>query len=597
MKDRSLVVNIDLLEAKLNEIPRKLEALVQSDRVLRKEELARLLESELNVREPDKSLLLHFLEKMRFIRRKRKRDLEVYIVGARRPDKIENYEIDMKATKMGKLRMEQKKHLLAEEVARLLKKAKTVKDEKAQKRLKMECVSKAKIVGKLKKQILILEQRIAQSSNLQDDVIMANLMRETELDTGELEEVTEVLAEQMNLQREIADQQSQLDHILNAGGRNDQDCLDEMFNALDAGGEVSEEFEKVYQESEVRLRDSLKLPGEPPQKVMDPPEKQGLARGTVGAPADEPESKKIFGVEDVLKYHEQRHGKLQKETTEVVYENNRKLIFKSSRIGQEKERQAGQSFGEYKKQKSLLEQAGGDLPAREEEIDFDGTFQGTNVKDSSGRGLSDFTVNRTVSHLDERKDSKNLPRSMIEETLTSNAQFDNRNAISTEKETKKLGLLQRVKNTVFGSDSKTWNNSEASLKNQLKKLDEEVAKNEYAVDFDQVRAQTNKPQLEIPDLGGNAKGDREPKTKSDQKLGIRAGKPKEDSMVSITKPSDISILNLTKKKKKLVFQSPETKKGKDNDSKKSVRKSTGKPLTYKAWGKNTIIALKKELNN
>jgi hypothetical protein len=351
-------VNIDLLEIKLFDIPPKLEAEVQNDRVLLKEELIGLLKDKFNMKNPDLVMILHFLVKFKFIRKSVKKNNIFYIVGETRDEKVENYEIEMKIMKMGMKRMIQKKEILADEVKNIIKHVKTIPNENLKKKLKLKCVAKAKIVNKLKKQILVIQTRINQSSNMQDDVNMMRLMKETALDPSQMDEVRDVLEDQMNMQKEMNDQQAQLQDILDMGQNqnNEDDVLNQMFNALDTMGEANEEFENIYNQSKII---ASKKTEEIDTKVLDPKKniKEEVKEDNTPEPLPKQKSEnKIYGIDDVVQYHEQKHGKIEPEQKEIVYNQNRTLVFNSKKNGLRNEKPTGKSFGDYKKQKSMKEQ-------------------------------------------------------------------------------------------------------------------------------------------------------------------------------------------------------------------------------------------------
>ena len=77
-------------------------------------------------------------------------------------------------------------------------------------------------------------------------------------------------------------------------------------------------------------------------------------------------------------------------------------------------------------------------------MDFNDTFKGTNKHDSSGHVPSEFTINKTVSNLDARNDTKLFPRSTIEDKRK--VDLEERMVMSQEKSENKIDILSKIKN-------------------------------------------------------------------------------------------------------------------------------------------------------
>jgi hypothetical protein len=305
-----------------------------------------------------------------------------------------------------------------------------------------------------------------------------------------------------------------------------------------------------------------------------------------------------LGINDVKQYNKEKYGEDLDENENKVQTNNGMLVFNNTENGLRKNEKNMTSFGEYKKEKEIME--------------FD-TFKGTQKQSSSGRGLSEFTINKTVSNLDPKQESKGVISSIDHRTSQKTVQ-DSRKVMSQENKNNKVGIFTKIKNKMFGSASKkekSDDNDESKSSQFESKPIKEKPQNDYAIDFfdkkmdikeeqkiEQVKSDKEEDQMTQQEV--DKKVDEEKITETPQKEENKNSNKPSDSMIEITKPNDISIINLTKnsdKKKKEVFQSPskvlkEMEKGK----KSSKKKSTGKDMSFTAWGKNSINALKRNLN-
>ena len=219
-------------------------------------------------------------------------------------------------------------------------------------------------------------------------------------------------------------------------------------------------------------------------------------------------------------------------------------------------------------------------------MEFNDTFKGTVKNESSGQVPSEFTVNKTVSNLDPRNDSKGFPRSTIE---GKEEQFsgEERKAQSQEKK-QGTGLMEKLKNSIFGSGKKEFKKNTLEVNDLGKKKREKSPENDYKVDFDA-------PPPEMKKWNVNVKSQTQAQLVKELKKENNKMK-RQDSLAEIKKPNDISIINLTKKKEQF-FKSPsKVEKEKSKSGKNgSHKKSTGKPMNFQPWGQKSINALKKDL--
>jgi hypothetical protein len=220
-------------------------------------------------------------------------------------------------------------------------------------------------------------------------------------------------------------------------------------------------------------------------------------------------------------------------------------------------------------------------------MEFD-TFKGTNKQSSSGRGLSEFTINKTVSNLDPKQESKGVISS-IDNRPTDKINQESRKAMSQENN---VGFFTKIKNSVFGSEKKKDKSGQlevvkASSFESKQKQDEPKVENDYAIDFFENKNVEDKP--ENKPVEESKKDNKEVKVETTEQIS--------ESMMKIMQPNDISIINLTKKTEKKaspVFQSPSKVVKKEEGS--SKKKSTGKDMSFRMWGQNSINALKKDIN-
>lgn len=593
------MVHLDLLEAKLAELPQKLEAFVQNQRVLKKNELYELLEERFSVKGSDKKLIMFFLQKFEFVRRVKREKHVFYIIGEKKNEKAEAVEMNVRIMEMGLQKLEQKKFSLGTQIKDLMRKVKSSTDKQAIRRMKMECVAKAKAVNSMKAKIILLQKRIDQSKSVMDDVKMMEIIEETQLDTGMLEEAKEIIQDGIDIQREIDLQTSEINQIVTQGNEGQED-LEDIFNALGSEGETNANFDKILQQSKVKVRSKVR------EEVIKSGEKRKTELEVAGfatTPNLEKElleskesaaEKKIFGIEDIKRYQEANFGKQEEAGRNKVVSNERVLVFNGKQNGLRKVEQAGASFGEYQKKKQSREKAVEErleLQAENEVMDFEDTFKGTHKQSSSARGLSEFTLNKTVSNLDQKPEQKNT-LSTMEQKATSNITYENRKAMSQEGADSQGGFFSKMKNKFLGSGKKT---AQASHSEKEKASEPRMSpiptENDYAVNF--YDSKNTESKLRKEDEKAICRKDSKKESNVDCKL--------EQTMDEIRKPNDISVINLTKKEDKnkaLSFQSPSKKDAeaeKESKPVQSKRKSTGKDMSFNMWGKNSIKMLKKDV--
>lgn len=592
--DTSIIVHLDMLEAKLAEVPPKLEAFVQSQRVLKKKELSELLEEKFGVKGTDRKVMMHFLLKFQFVRRV-KRDKNVfYIIGEKKSEKAEDVEINVRIMEMGLRRMETKQVALSQEVRSIKARVKGVREEREKKQLMMECVAKAKVVHSIKKKMLLLQNRIEQYKGVAEDIGMGRLIQGTPLDVDMLHEAREIIQDGVQIQQEIGQVTSSINMIIGQTQAKDED-LEQIYAAMGSDGEPNADFEDLLEKSGIKVTGPVREQRATREPLKEPQLAQfatdtNLERDLLESKDKMEEGPKILGIEDVKRYQQEKFGE---HTGREEVAEGKVLVFNGGQNGLRREGPGGASFGEYKRQKaSDGEGQPGQRGAENDLMEFEDTFKGTHKQSSSARGLSEFTINKTVSNLDQRPDAKNVG-SLADNKATSNITYENRKAKSHERQQEQTGFFSKIKekvSKVFASGKKeTLDSNKQDQKTSGRREDSKEPENDYAVDFTEQRQPEETP------------GQREPRREAKKsKNGSSKSKKLNQTMEEITKPNDISVVNLTKKSpkpesEKPHFQSPSSKARHDEAQATGKRKSTGKDMSFDAWGQNSIKLLKKDV--
>ena len=352
INDFSLVIDIDLLESRLSEIPLQLENLIQNQRVFQEQEFKDFLSEKFEISNPDRKMIMHFLRKFNFVRRVKRHKRIFYIVGEKRDQKVENFEVDQKLLALGLAKMIQKEQTLKEEFKNLYKKAKTIKEKNRIKSIKIECIAKAKILNRLKGKITMIRNQIDLAQTAQDDVNMKNLIQETQIDPTILEDAVDTIQQGVTIQQEIRDQQQILGQVINQSNEDQEDIL-AMFNDLDGEGNITEDFEKNYKDSVMKLEVSAR------KKVEQSPEfvnKSELKQDLYSEPSTVKKDKGILGIEDVKQFHQEKYGKLEENgEKQVLTSKNKLLIFNNKKNGLKEIPREGVTFAEFKKQSTIRE--------------------------------------------------------------------------------------------------------------------------------------------------------------------------------------------------------------------------------------------------
>jgi hypothetical protein len=341
-----------MLESKLAELPPKLEAFLQNQRVLRRVELKDLLEEKFGIQGSDRRLILFFLEKFQFIRKIKRGKNVFYIIGEKKAEKEENIEINIKVMEMGIIQMIQKKETLTEEIKQNMDKIKDPSFQQKAKNLKMDCLAKARVVKSLKNKIILMQNRVTQSKNIKDDVGMADIMQKTNIDPTVYEEVQEVLQTGIDIQNEIRHHTNEISGILNNATQMDED-LEKMFNTLDNEGETDDKLEEMIQKSKIKLKDTnLDVSG---VKIEDFESEQKLKNDLLMSNVEKTDTNRVFDINDVKKYHEDKFGEAIEQNENKVLANDRLLVFNNKENGLRKMDKTGASFRDYQKEKNLEE--------------------------------------------------------------------------------------------------------------------------------------------------------------------------------------------------------------------------------------------------
>ena len=356
INDASLVVDVDLLESKLAEIPEKLENFIKNQRVFREQEFKDLLREKFRIKNPDRKMIIYFLRKFNFVRKIVQNKKVFYIVGEKRNKKIENFEINQKVLAMGLAKMVQKQQSLKEEVKNLYKKTKTVREKNTIKALKMECVAKARVLKALQGKIMMIQNQIDLSNTAQDDVNMKNLIQETKIDTTVMEDAIETIREGVNIQQEIRDRQDELNNIIDTNNDVDVD-LEKMFNALDEDGEATENLDDIYDKSVLKVKNTKDIVIEEDQKIASNT-KLKMELYSEPSTVKKKEEIKIFNIEDVKDFHKEKYGEVidnddimyNPNEKEVIYNENKVLVFNNKKNGLKEVSKEGASYADFKKQ-------------------------------------------------------------------------------------------------------------------------------------------------------------------------------------------------------------------------------------------------------
>ena len=469
ISNRSLVVSVDILEMKLVQISEEIGKYIEDKRVFEKKEILGLLSERFQLTHPSKSLVLHFLRKFKFLRKIVRKEKTFYNIGDRKDANTEEHEVDLKLMEIGLGKMISKKDALVEEVKQLFKKAKSTEDKLSSKKLKMECVTKGKIVSKLKKQIALMESKVNQMASIKDDVEMMKVMKDTQLDPTQLETVTAELNNNLNIQREIREQQEQLSTILQSATEPADDMLDQMFNALDEQGVPDENFDRVYEESGMKIKkSSIEREGVVNEFQSDRNLEQDLLESKETIKSRE---KKIYGIDDVVRYQRQKTGHfIEEEALEVVDDQNRTLIFNNRQNGLRKEATSGKSYSEFKKQKSQEEEVPEEKIIEEETQVTNGNLNFFNkLKDKvfgSGKKSPAETDLKKVKKSVEKEDLEEDQKEEIKEEITNNNEMIQEP--ETDKVKKKNSAIEKSEQIIDKEDYQTeQNNEQGQIKDQV----------------------------------------------------------------------------------------------------------------------------------
>lgn len=310
-----------------------------------------LLEEKFGIQGSDRRLILYFLEKFKFIRKIKRGKNIFYIIGEKKNEKQENIEINVKVMEMGIMQMLQKKESLSDEIKETMKKIKDPVYKMKIKTLKMDCVAKARVVKSLKKKIILMQNRVDQSKSIMDDVGMADLMQDTNIDPSIYEDVQDVLQTGVDIQNEIKHYTNEISGILNNATQVDDD-LEKMFNTLDEEGETDNQLDELIENSKIKLKNTNK--GDSGVKIADFETDGKLQKDLLESDNKEKQdTNKILDINDVKKYHEEKYGQEVEENK--VMSKNRLLVFNSKENGLRKMEKTGASFREYQKEKDLKE--------------------------------------------------------------------------------------------------------------------------------------------------------------------------------------------------------------------------------------------------
>ena len=139
------MINIEHLEEKLIEVSSKLELLTEKRKVLRTIELENILKKELSIKGSDLIMIIYFLSFYQFIRKVKKQKNCFFIIGKKRSEQIEEFEINLLIMNLGMTRIMLRKTSLEQEIKNNLKEISKEQNKNKQKKIKMESIAKSKV--------------------------------------------------------------------------------------------------------------------------------------------------------------------------------------------------------------------------------------------------------------------------------------------------------------------------------------------------------------------------------------------------------------------------------------------------------------------
>lgn len=447
IEDTSIVVDLHLLQLYLEQIPLKLEEYAQCQRVYKKSELNEVLKEKFSIKNPDKSMLLYFLIKLKFLSKLSANGHVFYVLGTVASAKEKEYLVDLKMTELGREDMIQKKVDLMEEIKDSVIKIRQVTDASEIRAMKIDCIAKAGIVDRLSKHADIIEEKI---KTLKAQGVPLNKENKNDLgneaETWNVENTILEIENNLTMSKDIQEKKSLI--FENVKEEAKEGMIDHLFAELLKSKKKSLNVEKISGKSKDKVQSDEYSFGE---KVIKSQQSKNN-REEKGTQKQKPK----FSEDEELKNYTKEVNE-SKVICKVIYKNNRVLKFNHKQKGLRGENKTGKSFGDFQKQKLQNEKKKSVPPPSKndhEVMDFSGTFKGTNKQSSSGRGLSEFTINKTVSNLDAKVDNKYKNKSTVELKQNKYESFANRNALSQEKEQSKVGFFKKLKDKIFGFERK-----------------------------------------------------------------------------------------------------------------------------------------------